>query len=238
MIYSKWLLLQENIRKCRAYNFVSPYRVVNTRAEKRRENNTDTHTNERQNTQIRLFALMFFPSSLPISPPKKNVCVRFSFHLSVVFPPPPPCPLSLLLDCVYMCVCKTWNERDRTWNMEPGDSSKTKCLHRRCQTLPSRQKKMGHRPIPKWTISFFLYFPRRFFSLFSFFHLHSLDPHSVISQPNVIVVLEEEDGTGTLLSEVKQLVKSIREIRSWTVFTSPTFVYFFYISLSTFDPST
>jgi hypothetical protein len=52
------------------------------------------------------------------------------------------------------------------------------------------------------------------------------------------VVLEEEDGTGTLLSEVKQLVKSIREIRSWTVFTSPTFVYFFYISLSTFDPST
>ncbi len=66
-------------------------------------------------------------------------------------------------------------------------------------------------------------------SLLLFFHLHSLDPHSVISQPNVIVVLEEEDGTGTLLSEVKQLVKSIREIRvgrSLQPQLSSTFLHF------------
>jgi hypothetical protein len=41
-------------------------------------------------------------------------------------------------------------------------------------------------------------FPRRFFFFIPTFTHSILPPHSIISQPNVIVVLEE-DGNGTLV---------------------------------------
>ena len=165
MIYSNWLLLQEIFES--DVHIISYPLWCNTRAEKKEEKQQQNTQKERQNTQIRLFALMFFSSLLAHqSPPKMIVSVSLSFHLFVVFFFH-PCPF-FFLDCVYVCVCVCKKKREKSvivreiWSRGE-DSSKTKCLHQRCQTLPTRQEKLGQRPIPKWTISFFLYFSHRVF---------------------------------------------------------------------------
>ena len=102
MIYSNWLLLQEIFES--DVHIISYPLWCNTRAEKKEEKQQQNTQKERQNTQIRLFALMFFSSLLAHqSPPKMIVSVSLSFHLFVVFFFH-PC-LFFFLDCVYVCVC-------------------------------------------------------------------------------------------------------------------------------------
>lgn len=143
MTYSNWLLLQEIFES--DVHIISYPLWCNTRAEKKEEKQQQNTHKERQNTQIRLFALMFF-SSLPAhqSPPKMIVSVSLSFHLFVVFFFH-PCPFSFL-DCVKVCVCVKKNVK-RAWSyVKYGAGAKT--LPRRNACIDAA--KLSHQGKRSW----------------------------------------------------------------------------------------